>query len=224
MQSLPAGKVSIAAHSLGNLVMWDALRLHKAHGGSQLVQNAVSIQGALLEESFWPQANVAYTTTTDPGHVITYTVDQLKRHSWTFWFQQTGQKATDSSRKFINSRTGADFALKMMKLWHAASTRSKYNRDNSTAYRTPEENSLPEIVALMKIFQRRPRILLEPPDSYRDTLTDPIGITDTPVSDNCNATSWGWRNDEHSDMKTLPLYDIHRWFSGVFKSETEIIK
>ena len=111
-----------------------------------------------------------------------------------------------------------------MKTWSAASTRSKYDRDNTTAYRTPNSNSLPEIVALMKVYYRRPRISFETPDSYRNTLTDPIGITNVLGADNCNANALGWRNTEHSDMKNREFYLIHSWFKEIFKNKTQIIK
>ena len=224
ISSLPSDKVNVAAHSLGNLVMWDALRLHKVHSGGQLAKNVISIEGAVWEETFFSQASIAYTATTDPGHVITYTEDQLKRHSWAFWFNQTSHKATDAIDNFINSKTNADDSLLTMKTWSAASTRSKYDRDNTTAYRTPNSNSLPEIVALMKVYYRRPRISYETPDSYRNTLTDPIGITNALGADNCNANALGWRNTEHSDMKNREFYLIHSWFKEIFKNKTQIIK
>lgn len=212
------------AHSLGNLVMWDALRLHKINGGNQLVTNAISIEGAILEEAFFPQTSIAYTTETDPEHEITYTEDQLKRHSWAFWFRQISHDATATVETFINSRTGADSALIIMKTWHASSTRDKYNRDNSTAFRNPNSNSLPETVALMKKFRRRPRLDFETPDSYQETLTDPIGITSVSGACNCNAPDFGWRNTEHSDMKNREFYWIHAWFNEIFKNRTDIIK
>lgn len=224
ISSLPSDKVNVAAHSLGNLVMWDALRLHKVHSGGQLAKNVISIEGAVWEETFFSQASIAYTATTDPGHVITYTEDQLKRHSWAFWFNQTSHKATAAIDNFINSKTNADDALLTMKTWSATSTRSKYDRDNATAYRTPNSNSLPEIVALMKVYYRRPRISFETPDSYRNTLTDPIGITNALGADNCNANALGWRNTEHSDMKNREFYLIHSWFKEIFKNKTQIIK
>ena len=221
---LPNVKINVMAHSLGNLVMWDALRLHKINGGNQLVTNAISIEGAILEEAFFPQTSIAYTTETDPEHEITYTEDQLKRHSWAFWFRQISHDATATVETFINSRTGADSALIIMKTWHASSTRDKYNRDNSTAFRNPNSNSLPETVALMKKFRRRPRLDFETPDSYQETLTDPIGITSVSGACNCNAPDFGWRNTEHSDMKNREFYWIHAWFNEIFKNRTDIIK
>ena len=100
----------------------------------------------------------------------------------------------------------------------------KYNRNNEATYRTPEKIFLPKIVTLMKIFKRRPRILFEPPDSYKDTLTDPIGITNISGSDNCNATSFGWGDTEHNNMKDIAFYLIAPWFKEVFKDKTKIIK
>ena len=153
-----------------------------------------------------------------------YTEDQLKRHSWAFWFKQISHDATAAVGNFINSRTDSDSALVAMKAWHAVSTRDKYGRDNSAVYRSPRSNSLPEIVALMKKSRRRPRGTLELPTSYRDTLTDPIGLTSVSGISNCNAPDWGWRNTEHSDMKNREFYLIYAWFDDVFKKRTNIIK
>jgi len=189
-----------------------------------LVKNAISIEGAVWEEAFFQEVPIAYTAATDPGHSITYTTDQLKRHSWSFWFQQSSHKATDVVGRFINSRTGADDALLIMKTWSATSTRSKYYRDNTTDYRTPNTNSLPEIVALMRITQRRPRNLGELPTSYGNTLTHPMGLTVVPSASDCDAVSLHWRNDQHSDMKNLPFYTIDDWFKNVFKAKTTMIK
>lgn len=204
--------------------MWDALRLHKANGGGTLVTNAISIEGAVWEEAFFNEAPIAYTATTDPGHVITYTTDQLRRHSWAFWFQQSAHMATNAAGTFINSRTGADDALIIMKEWSAASITSQYDRDNTAAYRTPNASSLPEFVALMKIEHRRPKEIGEFPSSYKDTLTDPIGLTYVPGSVDCEAVSLGWRNTQHSDMKNNALYDICSWFNDVFRIKARIIK
>lgn len=220
--TLPDVKISIMAHSLGNLVMWNALRLHKISGG-KAISNAINVEGAVLEEAFYPQSSIEYTKNTDPEHVITYTEDQLKRHSWAFWFKQSSHKATDVVENFVNSKTGKDEALIIMKNWHASSTK-EYDRDNSAAYRTPESHSLPEYIALMKISCRRPQGLLESASEYSQNLTDPIGLTDVDGSNNCDATQFGWRNNEHSDMKDRAFYFIHKWFKVIFETKTEIIK
>jgi hypothetical protein len=55
-------------------------------------------------------------------------------------------------------------------------------------------------------------------------LDDPIGITDASGATNCDATTFGWSNDGHSDMKNLPFYTIYRWFKKVFKTDAQIIQ
>jgi len=55
------GKINIMAHSLGNLVMWDALRLGRIlYGDTPLVNNVGNIQAAVWEETFWEEAPVIY--------------------------------------------------------------------------------------------------------------------------------------------------------------------
>lgn len=142
---------------------------------------------------------------------------QPHRHSWAFWFKQSGHDARSTPTRFINSRTGADTALRAMKYWHLASTEPTYWRNNEATYRTSASSSLPEFVALMKIGQRYPL------DILIDALNDPMGITNISDAINCDATANGWRNDKHSDMKNLPMYTIHGWFKEIFKTKAQII-
>ncbi|MDR0932654.1 MAG: alpha/beta hydrolase, partial [Victivallales bacterium] len=225
LTSLPTNKnISIGAHSLGNLVMWDALRLHKALGGGTLVENAISIQGAVWEEAFWEQDNVEYTATTDPGHAITYTEDQLKRHSWAFYFRQTGHVASDAvAGETINSHTYWDYALMLQKTTNVTAG-TAYNRDNTQPYRTPQPNAgsnanwaLPEYSALMQVGRRT--------TSYSNSdITNPIGLTIVPFfGRTVQAHTLGWGTVAHSDCKDIPLYVIYPWVFKVFDEFSSII-
>jgi len=49
------------AHILGNLSVWDALRIHQWRSpGTQIVNNFLGVQSAVWEDTFWPCASVAY--------------------------------------------------------------------------------------------------------------------------------------------------------------------
>ena len=55
-------------------------------------------------------------------------------------------------------------------------------------------------------------------------FNDPIGLASISGSIDCNATSFGWGNADHSDMKDLTFYQISPWFEDVFKCKARIIK
>ncbi|MDR0933248.1 MAG: hypothetical protein LBM70_09560, partial [Victivallales bacterium] len=171
---------------------------------------------------FWEQDNVEYTATTDPGHAITYTEDQLKRHSWAFWFRQTDHNARTGVQRFINSRLIEDSALTWQKRGAAISTTSPYNRDNTANYRTPAANFLPEFVPLMRKGARSTLGIITI-DVYLQRLNSPIGLTSVSEDILLNAQTFGWQRGEHSDMKDKPLYSIYPWFDKVFANSAQII-
>ena len=236
--SQPRRTTSIAAHSLGNLVMWDALRLSKIDYPAvegNLVKNVVSIEGAVWEEVFLPQEDIVYN---EPDDDATYNVDQLKRHSWAFWFQQDMGNATQACTKFVNSRTGADDALIWMKKGNNLENGiTAYYRNNNAPFRTPNASSLPEMSPLMQHGHRRTTIHYHYDGTYTESvswtdLNNPIGLSkldDTvstwmPTFNDCNATNLGWRNDEHSDIIDREFFHIKPWFDSVFCNKTQIIK
>ena len=237
--SQPERTTSIAAHSLGNLVMWDALRLSKIGHPSvegNLVKNVVSIEGAVWEEAFFPQEDIFYNA---PDDEATYVVDHLKRHSWAFWFQQNNGNATHACTTFVNSRTGADDALIGMKQWNNFQNGiTAYNRNNDAPFRTPHASSLPEMSPLMQHGHRRTTIHYHYDGTYTESvswtdLNNPIGLSnlhDTVSSwiptlhfKDCDATQLGWRNDEHSDIINREFFHIKPWFDDVFHTKTHII-
>jgi hypothetical protein len=92
-------KLDLSAHSLGNLVMFESLRLQERwHPGAPLVNNAISIEAAVPQEAFEPCGNVVYRTTNteyiavrpgeEDGDEITYVPAALTQMSWRFWFRQ----------------------------------------------------------------------------------------------------------------------------------------
>ncbi len=129
------------AHSLGNLVMWDALRLQRRiNGAKNIVNNAISVEAAIWEEAFWPEQNVIYLHESDPQDNILYSPDVLMRHSWTFWFRQKNAKGKELTVKDVlsgqiyHSYVALDSALNMMKVNDMFGYSSHYNRNRWAHY------------------------------------------------------------------------------------------
>ena len=239
LNSLPKGHdVSIVAHSLGNLLMWDALRLHQADSQTRnrTFLNAISVQGAVWQDAFLDYLDREYNDqTNDPNDAITYyKTSDLKKNSWAFWFRQNDNKATDSVSCFVNSRTNNDQTLSFMKVWNALFCSHHYNRESLTSFRTPMIESLPSMPALMKYGSRRNYSLY--PDW--DWLEDPMGIANIGRASNLNATNLEtngiqpnsiadltrlWENNNHNDMRDKCYCDICDWYYYVFVEMVQII-
>lgn len=87
------------AHSLGNLVVWDALRLYQALRQSAsypLARNVIGVEAAVWPETFWDEEEISYQSEPNPQNRIDYSVEELKQHSWSFWFNQARHPAKDS--------------------------------------------------------------------------------------------------------------------------------
>jgi len=112
--------VNIAAHSLGNLVVYDAMRLNMARpraglggSGSRLFRTFISIEAAVWGETFWPQAPVQYcpdgaSWLCEP---ILYSERDLNCSSWTYWFNQRDQEASRSATNILHSYSPGDNVL-----------------------------------------------------------------------------------------------------------------
>ena len=89
----------------------DSLRLSSAlhPGQGPMINHMLSIEAAVWEETFWPVREVVYET-----HY--YTVDELKRGSWAFWFNQDESPVSGAARRIINSFSPGDRALLMMRI------------------------------------------------------------------------------------------------------------
>lgn len=239
--SLPGGAVqkNIVAHSLGNLVMWDALRQHWRGHQSKLVNYAISIEAAVWEESFWGQNSIDYQKQNytiqqwfnpDTGMMeaievpdgdpiaITYFVDDLINNSWTFWLNQggnaewTAKKATNHS---INSYADGDEYLNgssafSMKRNDFYSSKDYYLR-NSTVRRDP--TTLPDKAAMFKLGKVVRKGLLIPLDDF----TDPAGVAPRSYfSQQVKAQDKGWSASGHADFKDVELYKIVDWYNETF--------
>ena len=231
-------KRHIAAHSLGNLAMWEALRQHSlTNQNSKLVNNAISIQAAVWEEVFWTQAPLTYqkqeyTLGIPHSETVTdlYNVDRLINNSWTFWFNQGANgiyAAKNAAMRTVNSYTDRDDYLNgssifSMKRNDFYSTKDYYNRD-STAHRT--HSSLPNKAAMFKSGEivRSGLFSLAIP---LNAFTDPFGVVDSEYfsikikanSEKNGSLEYGWENDGHFQHTNAALYDIYKWYNAVFQN------
>jgi hypothetical protein len=121
---LHAEDVDVMAHSLGNLVLWDALRIHArdrqaGRTRGELVHNIVSIQAAIWEEAFEDEEALPYQqgaaryTAAAAGDVLNYTVHQQEEHSWRFWFarRRLNLRAEALSGKAYHSYCDTDLVI-----------------------------------------------------------------------------------------------------------------
>jgi alpha/beta hydrolase family protein DUF900 len=218
-----ADDIALMAHSMGNLVAWDALRLYQRTYNDTAVMDILSIEAAVWLETFSSQAKLSYVAPDDP---IDYEVDDLKKHSWAFWFNQNISGVSKSARKsltgkYYHSYNQLDLILKAMKI-HDYLLHKRYYVDDfglehvirshykrvpftSSTYRQPPY--LTYVPALIKKGERK--------DSYsHDSLTPAgtvsnSGYADIPV----NASTEGWDSTSHSDCKEKPLYKVSSWYT-----------
>jgi len=102
--------VNLMVHSLGNLMTLDALRLHSIASGEKLINNMISVEAAVWQETLWDQGPTIINAD------LTYTEEDLMRGSWAFWFNQNENPVSDSFGHMYNSFTRNDEALVAMKI------------------------------------------------------------------------------------------------------------
>ena len=106
--------IDLFLHSLGNQVGLDALRLYTVTGAtSKLINTLTSIEAAVWAETFWEEQDVTYFP---PSDQITYSVAQMKKDSWAFWFNQASHNPITAVEKYIRSYNGGDWAVTGMAL------------------------------------------------------------------------------------------------------------
>jgi hypothetical protein len=125
--------VTVLAHSLGNVVVWDALRIHAAEtsnlGSDYLFDVYIAAEAAVPGETLWPYGPVTYCggSPDDPDDWFpdclctginpddpddntdcTYSVEELECNSWAWWFNQPGQEAWKAARRVVHSYSPSD--------------------------------------------------------------------------------------------------------------------
>jgi hypothetical protein len=221
---VPPEHVNIITHSLGNLVVFDALRLHRRLGSGQLARNVCS-----LESATWPECYTNETAVAAAGGLtfgpdtITYPVDELQQHSWAFWFGQTGYEVPGALNGSIyHSFLPTDRVLAMMREndysrheWHYF--RNVLLRD-PPVYRGPvgQNNLYTVIPTLMLPGARRLFLGLY----FADQLNLPVGTGLNPMASvNYPAAAGGWQGPagkldwgSHSRYFNQSLPSIYNWY------------
>jgi len=113
-----AGKVRVFAHSMGNVVVGEALRQLAVGGWTNVVQTYVSCQGALASHAYDPQATVRMLTRKNPsvpGGELFY-VDDGTRNLYSEYPVAPGSPyftvaGMGGVANFVNYRNHRDFAL-----------------------------------------------------------------------------------------------------------------
>jgi hypothetical protein len=212
-------RTNVMAHSLGNLVTLEALRMYLAASPGvpvpRLFNNLISFEAAVWEETLWDQVNQVYTSDAEE-----YSVDELKTQSWCFWFNQAQHptQAALSVDGFYVSRITEDSALRMMQLNDWTMRFSHFFRDNSHGYRVggPDSSDITE-GGTPDLADEIPA-MLQPPTRYADylytDLTHPLGMTWNPPTwaSNIFAEDFNWQPHEHSDYLEAPYWSIYRWY------------
>jgi hypothetical protein len=234
--AVPVANINLIVHSLGNLVVFDALRLQRRDGGGPLVNNVAS-----LESATWPECYLNETAVAAAGGLtfgpdaITYPVNELKRHSWAFWFGQTGHEVPGAlAGRIYHSFLDTDIVLvamqyndwlqrgrRQLRWWH-------YNRGSvpgvGLGFRSPagHPNFYNDIPTLMLPTRRHYRTgLLYLFSRYpQDSLNEAVGAQQSPMATvNYQATAGDWLGPagpfdfgSHSRYYEQSFPSIYSWY------------
>lgn len=238
--------VTLMAHSLGNQVALDALRLRSAGIGTgpcQLARGFFSVEAAIWPETFWQEEPVAYPESDPP---VEYSVGDLKSHSWSFWYNQAAHKAFDSVASSFHTYNPGDEVLALMLLddYTKRNFGKQYDREGEAGgfgrrlavEITPQP--LPPrrpLVYLPTMFKRGLRYkvgqVLQPPlppvppvPWWPGQLNLPLGTEPNPVdgTKNLNAQTVGSPREAHSAFKDEPLPIVWDWWAWLVAQQNGI--
>ena len=205
------------AHSLGNLVAWEALRIHKRDSGGKLINNIMSVEPALRWDAFEGENELVYGSSGDVP--ITYSTDELKQHSWRFWFNGAGNWAGDSANAFYHTFNANDYALDAMRLNDYVKRLGGHFGRTLTpgSYRRP--STLDDMPVLMESGSRfRDSLGLYDDSQLRlpaGTISLSLPGMVAPAA-NVDGTQTGWRDTAHSDFVDRGLPVVYPWYNRLF--------
>lgn len=217
--------ITFIAHSLGNLIMWDTLRIF-AHRfpGKKAAFNTVSIEAAIWEEAFADHSIISYTTYTPK---TTYTTTGLEIFSWAFWFNQPECEATKAVQQRINCYVTDDSALSKMRWWdYNSNKQSPYHPDRTQLPNTPRNieklwDKIPALIRgthnpLSSSNSKSLNDISRPLGQVSETQTYPIGFAGSREFIYINSVeNLGWIARQHSSCNDLPYQSIYKWFDKV---------
>ncbi len=235
--------VHLIAHSLGNLVALDALRLHAVEQDQMLIQHLVSVEAAVWEETLWDQGTKTF------GEDIFFSEDDLMRGSWAFWFNQDAHPISESFGRMFNSYASQDSVLTLMRFNDVLPELGPRcpvdtgdgqtitrpcprqlrgeGRGSGQHYRVPVADEF-----LVGDVENHPDLgyeipaMLNPDFPYVNPLdilghvSKPLGMVPITLNspDNINgidATLHGWPIDKHSWFLEGPFAEISQWYRNL---------
>ncbi|MEO1088146.1 MAG: alpha/beta hydrolase, partial [Acidobacteriota bacterium] len=109
---VPSESIYVMAHSLGNQVVADALRIDAMTPGAvgNLFNSFTSVEPAIWKEAFWPQEEVSYSLSGIPDAWV-YSVDDLRTNSWAFWYTNEQHPIRSKISHWIHGYSSLDWAL-----------------------------------------------------------------------------------------------------------------
>jgi len=192
--------INIAAHSLGNLVVLDAIRrLYLENPKIKYVNNIVHIEAAVWN-SVYNQRPTNLTTR-----------EEEQRTSWNHWCADIPNAISGT---IVNSHNTDDDALGAMVFNENIIGRDRYNRgDIMVTNQWPTFNSW----AMSRPFRNPNNLAYDKsraPDSAATVYPIPIGdgAISVPGVINYRVTLFGWDEDSHSDFRTEHLDVVYKWY------------
>jgi hypothetical protein len=239
-----ADKVDVIAHSLGNLVVWEAARLHQnIDPTTRIGRNYIMVEAAIWREAFNNKAAITYTT---PDSAVTYPdtgtgSDVLQRHSWAFWFFQSAHDSSSAFSGITNSYNPSDSillgAMRANDWFFRGSippvlgkhfyrelsffpTNDRY-RGTADIGVNLDEHRLENIPALMKPGHRDDAVY------NADDLNEPIGAVSRVGWLNKNAQDYHWRDGQHSDAWAIDYdpsdVENRMWFPLIYNWYDKVV-
>jgi hypothetical protein len=223
-----ASNVNILAHSLGNMVAWEALRETAATPNApKIANNLLSVESAIPQEAFdplgpvtyqyfgnnAPPAGTRYIANSDGSQFlslddrITYSVDDLEKMSWEGWFNNPGDEPTNALTGYaFNSYSPNDSVLDGIyltsdKVTHGTigpQPQAHYYRPENDGYRTFNESD-----DYASIWGKGELLTTRTLFYGQSDLTQAIGTVPNPLVDATNATNP--LTDPYADVNATQL-------------------
>ena len=221
-------KIYVMAHSLGNQVVYDAMRQYAIDNSGIFINKLYSVEPAIWQEVFWPEDEYSYGPLGGSGGSggipglygwpATYSEDDLRCNSWVFWFNQARHSTKDMANELVHSYAGLDYALQAMRLddWGRRNPLRHFNREpdeDPDCWRFPVEGAgqppLATGVATMMSLRELP------PYGPGDLFIPAGSTTNVMTNSNFDATDYGWDVYGHSDFQSSDFAVIYDWWRTV---------
>lgn len=228
--------VVLFAHSLGNQVVLDALRMRSGRigfGPVLLGRSFVLAEAAVWSETFWPEAPVAYPESNPP---VTYSVGDLKSHSWCFWYNQTQHPALAAVGSAYHTYNPGDSMLWWMlkddvvkrnygKHVDRDQGAGPFGRRVALPFDEPQDPPRHPLTYLPTMFKPGSRNVVWDSDNRLwlfdiFSINEPLGRQPNPqAGHNMDASTKGSPPTAHSGFKDTPLPIVWPWWQWLIDAE-----